>query len=213
MTISDTYTGINSLNSISFDFSRVVCLSCSLSHGSGIEGYKFLFDVHCSRLSWRNGRCTVINHSLRCLVQRGKLIQLTKIIDQSIRFPLASFEGCPVRLRFCIIGGHYLVAFRLLFLLPSLFAIDVLGEVVQRALENLLDLANLTLALFLVVLFLVVALDHVNQLVDVAAGDDYVAHFFLGLHLLPHHELVGPVLANDARIDSFFRVFFDLLSQ
>lgn len=56
-------------------------------------------------------------------------------------------------------------------------------------------------------------LDHVDQLIDVAAWHNNIANFFLWLHLLPHHEQVGPVLADHTRIDRFFGVFLDLLSQ
>ena len=58
----------------------------------------------------------------------------------------------------------------------------------QGSLEDLLYLADLSLALLVVVELLVVPLYHVNQLIDVAAWYNYISNFLLGLHLLPHHE-------------------------
>ena len=83
-----------------------------------------------------------------------------------------------------------------MFFISSLFAIDVLGELVQGSLENLLYLANLSLTLLLIVKLLVMSLDHVDQLIDVAARHNYIANFLFRLHLLSHHEQVGPVLAD-----------------
>lgn len=99
-------------------------------------------------------------------------------------------------------------------LIATLHFLDVLGVLVARALEDLLDLSDFPVD-FLVLFFglLVVALDHVDELVDVVAGHDDVAHFLLGLHLLPHHERVHLLLGNHTRTNGHLWILLYLLSQ
>ena len=67
----------------------------------------------------------------------------------------------------------------------------------QGAFENLLDLSNLSLAFLFIVKFLkVMSLDHIDQLVNIAARYNYVSNFLLGLHLLSHHKLIRPMFAD-----------------
>ena len=92
-------------------------------------------------------------------------------------------------------GRYREFTLRLLFI-TSLLAIDVFGELVQGSLEDLLNLADLSLALLLVVELFVVSSNHIDQLFDIATRHNDIANLLLGLHLLPHHELVGPVRAD-----------------
>ena len=91
----------------------------------------------------------------------------------------------------------------------ALFLVDILWVFRQGAPEDLLYLANLADTLLFIIAFLVMTLDHVYQLVDVAAGDDDVAHFFLGLHLFLHQKLICQLLGHDSRVEGYIWIFLD----
>lgn len=84
---------------------------------------------------------------------------------------------------------------------------------VARPFEDLLDFSDFTIGFLFIFCLLVVALDHVDELVDVVARHDDIAHFLLWLHLLPHHERVHLLLRDHALADGHFRIFPYLLAQ
>ena len=55
--------------------------------------------------------------------------------------------------------------------------------------------------------------NHVNKLVNVAARDDYIAHFFFWLHLFLHQKLTCQLLGHNPAIKGYVWVFLDRYSK
>lgn len=83
----------------------------------------------------------------------------------------------------------------------------------ECAAEDVLNFAYFALSTLFIVGLVVVALDHGDDLVDVAAGDDFVTHTLLGLHTLLHHKFILLLLIDDTFADGLSWVFLVDLPQ
>ena len=80
----------------------------------------------------------------------------------------------------------------------------------QGSLEDLLDLTDLSLAFFLVLdLLVVVALDQIDKLIDVAAWNDNVASPLFLLQLASHLELLDLRPRDDSTANGSFLAIFE----
>ena len=77
----------------------------------------------------------------------------------------------------------------------------------------MIELSDLADAFLLVLLVLVVALYHVDKLVNVAARHDDITNFLFGLHSPLYHKRAKLLLCDHCLTDGFPGVLLDLFSE